>query len=62
MSTSASNSTNNNEATIAQPASSIKADGVQSIAAQTTGFTFNHTMLRVKTLLNHWSFILACSV
>ncbi len=48
MSTSASNSTNNNEATIAQPASSIKADGVQSIAAQTSGFTFNHTMLRVK--------------
>lgn len=47
-STSASNSANNNEATVAQPASSIKADGVQSIATQTTGFTFNHTMLRVK--------------
>ena len=48
MSTSASNSANNNEAAVAQPASSIKVDGVQSIAAQTTGFTFNHTMLRVK--------------
>lgn len=50
MSTSASNSAtiNNNEATTAQPANSIKADGVQPIAGQTTGFTFNHTMLRVK--------------
>ena len=38
----------NNNATIAQPASSISTDGVQSISAQTTGFTFNHTMLRVK--------------
>ena len=50
MSTSASNSAtiNNNEAAVAQPANSIKADGVQPIAGQTTGFTFNHTMLRVK--------------
>jgi len=38
----------NNNATIAQPASSISTDGVQSISTQTTGFTFNHTMLRVK--------------
>ncbi|MGG1355105.1 lactoylglutathione lyase [Psychrobacter pacificensis] len=41
-------STNDNNATIAQPASSISTDGVQSISTQTTGFTFNHTMLRVK--------------
>ncbi len=33
---------------IAQPTSSVNTNGVQSIAAQTTGFTFNHTMLRVK--------------
>ncbi|MGP5514127.1 lactoylglutathione lyase [Psychrobacter alimentarius] len=39
---------NNNQTNIAQPESSIKAEGVQSISAQTTGFTFNHTMLRVK--------------
>ena len=31
-----------------QPNSSVKADGVQPIASQTNGFTFNHTMLRVK--------------
>ncbi|BFM01715.1 hypothetical protein Psyaliredsea_03620 [Psychrobacter alimentarius] len=39
---------NNNQTNIAQPESSIKAEGVQAISAQTTGFTFNHTMLRVK--------------
>lgn len=33
---------------VAQPESSVKAEGVQPIAAQTTGYTFNHTMLRVK--------------
>ena len=33
---------------IDQPKSSIQAKGVQPIAATTTGFTFNHTMLRVK--------------
>ncbi|MGM8900837.1 lactoylglutathione lyase, partial [Psychrobacter sp. 1Y4] len=43
-----STSSNNNNATIPQPASSISAEGVQSISAQTTGFNFNHTMLRVK--------------
>ncbi|WP_201584266.1 lactoylglutathione lyase [Psychrobacter sp. HII-4] len=49
MSHSASSSTSlDDAATIAQPASSISADGVQSISTQTTGFTFNHTMLRVK--------------
>ena len=37
-----------NNATIAQPQSSINTDGVEPIATQTTGFTFNHTMLRVK--------------
>ena len=39
---------NNNESLIAQPTSSVNTDGVQPISAQTTGFTFNHTMLRVK--------------
>ena len=39
---------NNDQSSLAQPQSSIKADGVQAIAAQTTGYTFNHTMLRVK--------------
>ena len=49
MSNLASNSTtDDNKATIAQPTSSVNANGVQSIAAQTSGFTFNHTMLRVK--------------
>ena len=31
-----------------QPKSSVHIEGVQPIATQTTGFTFNHTMLRVK--------------
>ncbi|WP_201587774.1 lactoylglutathione lyase [Psychrobacter jeotgali] len=35
-------------ATIDQPSNSVKADGVQPIAMTTEGFTFNHTMLRVK--------------
>ncbi|MGP5010551.1 lactoylglutathione lyase [Psychrobacter glacincola] len=39
---------NNNESLIAQPTSSVNTDGVQPISVQTTGFTFNHTMLRVK--------------
>ena len=33
---------------IDQPKSSIQANGVQPIAVATSGFTFNHTMLRVK--------------
>lgn len=33
---------------IAQPSQSIKTEGVQPIASMTEGFTFNHTMLRVK--------------
>ena len=37
-----------NQKTIAQPESSVKAEGVKAISAQTTGYTFNHTMLRVK--------------
>ena len=37
-----------NQKTIAQPESSVKAEGVQPISAQTVGYTFNHTMLRVK--------------
>lgn len=45
---STSTTDNNNQALIAQPASSVQAEGVQSISTQTTGFTFNHTMLRVK--------------
>jgi len=39
---------NSNHSTTAQPDSSVKAPGVQPIAAQTSGFTFNHTMIRVK--------------
>ena len=38
----------NSATTIDQPYSSIKTDGVQPIAMATSGFTFNHTMLRVK--------------
>ena len=34
--------------TTPQPNQTPKADGVKSIASQTDGFTFNHTMLRVK--------------
>ena len=37
-----------NQKTIAQPESSVKAEGVKAISAQTSGYTFNHTMLRVK--------------
>ena len=33
---------------IVQPENSVQVAGVQSIAATTNGFTFNHTMLRVK--------------
>ena len=43
-----SNQATNNQKSVAQPASSVKTDGVQPISAQTTGYTFNHTMLRVK--------------
>ncbi|GAF55303.1 LOW QUALITY PROTEIN: lactoylglutathione lyase [Psychrobacter sp. JCM 18901] len=43
-----STSSNNNNDAIDQPASSVNTDGVQPISSQTTGFTFNHTMLRVK--------------
>ena len=45
-----SNSISNkmSESSTAQPDSSVKTDGVKPIAAQTSGFTFNHTMLRVK--------------
>ena len=39
---------NNDYSLQEQPESSVKADGVQAISAQTTGYTFNHTMLRVK--------------
>lgn len=42
------NQATNHQNAIAQPASSVKTDGVQPISAQTTGYTFNHTMLRVK--------------
>ena len=44
----AGNQATNQQKAIAQPASSVKTDGVQPISAQTTGYTFNHTMLRVK--------------
>ncbi|GAF51893.1 lactoylglutathione lyase [Psychrobacter sp. JCM 18900] len=43
-----STSSNNNNDALDQPASSVNTDGVQPISLQTTGFTFNHTMLRVK--------------
>lgn len=36
------------QASIEQPKSSVQAAGVQAIAGQTEGFTFNHTMLRIK--------------
>lgn len=42
------NQATNHQNAIAQPASSVKTDGVQPISARTTGYTFNHTMLRVK--------------
>lgn len=47
---------NSNEATIAQPKSSVSTDGVHPIAMQTSGFTFNHTMLRVKDPIKSLSF------
>ena len=55
-------STNDNNATIAQPASSISTDGVQSISTQTTGFTLTTPCYASKILQNHWRFILACWV
>nr|WP_201598008.1 lactoylglutathione lyase [Psychrobacter vallis] len=49
MSTSNANATTDtNQSLSNQPASSVSNEGVQPISAQTTGFTFNHTMLRVK--------------
>lgn len=39
-----------------QPASSVKSAGVEPIAVQTNGFTFNHTMLRVKDPVKSLSF------
>ena len=39
-----------------QPDNSIKSVGVQPIATQTSGFTFNHTMLRVKDPVKSLSF------
>ena len=43
-----STSNKHDETTIAQPENSIKAVGIQPISVATSGFTFNHTMLRVK--------------
>lgn len=43
-----SNATNQDHSLINQPTNSIKVEGVEPISAQTSGFTFNHTMLRVK--------------
>ncbi len=42
--------------TSAQPDSSIQVKGVQPIAMATNGFTFNHTMLRVKDPVKSLSF------
>lgn len=39
-----------------QPDNSIKTAGVQPIATQTSGFTFNHTMLRVKDPIKSLAF------
>lgn len=41
---------------ISQPATSIQVPGVQPIAMVTSGFTFNHTMLRVKDPIKSLSF------
>ena len=43
-----SDSFNNTDSMQEQPDNSVKAEGVRPISAQTTGYTFNHTMLRVK--------------
>ena len=43
-----SESTSDVTSYIVQPENSMQVAGVQSIAAATSGFTFNHTMLRVK--------------
>ena len=45
-----------NQKTIAQPKSSVKAEGVQPISSQTSGYTFNHTMLRVKNPVKSLAF------
>lgn len=39
---------NSKDMTSPQPKQSVHADGVAAIPNQTSGFTFNHTMLRVK--------------
>ncbi len=41
---------------INQPDNSVQVSGVQPIASQTTGYTFNHTMLRVKDPVKSLSF------
>ena len=53
MSNSASTDQNNS---IAQPDNSLSVEGVQPIAMATSGFTFNHTMLRVKDPVKSLSF------
>lgn len=51
------NTTNNKpDDKSAQPDNSIQAKGVQPIAMATSGFTFNHTMLRVKDPVKSLSF------
>ncbi len=51
-----STSPTSHSSTTDQPQSSIKVEGVQSISSETTGFTFNHTMLRVKDPIKSLSF------
>lgn len=47
---------NSKKDTSAQPDSSVQVKGVQPIAMATNGFTFNHTMLRVKDPVKSLSF------
>ena len=49
---------NKNDAVTAQPISSVHTDGVQPIAAQTTGLLLTTPCSVSKTQSNHWHFIL----
>jgi lactoylglutathione lyase len=51
-----SNSISDSISSIAQPVSSIQMAGIQPISSATSGFTFNHTMLRVKDPLKSLEF------
>lgn len=51
-----SNAASTNQNTYAQPDNSLSVEGVQPIAMATNGFTFNHTMLRIKDPVKSLSF------